>query len=111
MLHLRSKTKKGEKYAPGSLATAVNILMTHYNKFNKTNLNFWRNPKLAIAKEVLNTELAEMQAAEHKPKEKAIELTNSELEIILSSQWCNFSTSDGLICRLYVLISGNFGYT
>jgi len=82
----------------GSLATAVNALMAHYNSSNRTDYNFWKNPILQKARTALDGVLKEMHS-----------FSEDDLVHILKSDHCNMTTPDGLNKRIYILISMQLG--
>jgi hypothetical protein len=83
--------------------------MAHYNQFNNSDYNFWKNQTLSMARKTLDSELSEMHSTGFKPKEKAKPLSDNDIVKILNSEFCDPSTPEGLNHRLYVLISEQLG--
>jgi hypothetical protein len=106
---LEVRTKRGEKYTLGLLATGINALMASYNKINRSDWNFWKNPILAQAHATLDAELKLMHSTKFKSKEQTLPFTEEKINLMLNFPHCNIETADGLNKQLYILILQQLG--
>jgi hypothetical protein len=106
---LEVRIKRRKKYALSSLAININALITSYNKTNRLNQNFWKNPILVQAHVTLDTELKLIHSTKFKSKEQTLSFTEKKINLMLDSLHCSIETADDLNKQLYILILQQLG--